>query len=411
MTAGTPERDDVVVAERPDARHAAARTSSRRSRSTQPRQRPDRARRRPAGPAAGERVDRSCRSARSTSRPDDGRGDGPRRPRPDRGHGALRRGRADRGRRAARCVAPRRGGLGRDERRRRRAGGPAGARARAPRRGPAPPDLPGDEVDRLRDERLNDLLQAQADPRRRADETFIGTIYAPASPYHRPSGGHPGDRRGARRRGGPRAAYERDPRPGPRDARGRRRRRRAGRRRRSPSACSATGRGMPSAVEPTGPIDDTRRRARPPGPGRPSAGQRPDRDPHRSPRAAAAHPGLPRRVGDGRDPRRAVQLPAEHAAARGEGLHLRRRGRVSTCAGAPGRSPPGPPSTPRSPSRRSSTRSPSSNGCATRAVDRRRARCGARLPRRRVPAAVRDARRGRRGGGRASRCTACRSTS
>jgi zinc protease len=51
------------------------------------------------------------------------------------------------------------------------------------------PTFPASEVDRLRDERLNDLLQAQADPRRRADETFIGTIYSPTSPYHRPAGG------------------------------------------------------------------------------------------------------------------------------------------------------------------------------------------------------------------------------
>ncbi len=51
------------------------------------------------------------------------------------------------------------------------------------------PTFPATEVDRLRDERLNDLLQAQADPRRRADETFIGTIYAQESPYHRPSAG------------------------------------------------------------------------------------------------------------------------------------------------------------------------------------------------------------------------------
>src|SRR4029079_17183113 len=45
------------------------------------------------------------------------------------------------------------------------------------------------EVERLRDERLNDLLQVKADPRRRVDEAFVGTIYAPESPYHRPSGG------------------------------------------------------------------------------------------------------------------------------------------------------------------------------------------------------------------------------
>ena len=44
------------------------------------------------------------------------------------------------------------------------------------------PTFPADEVERLRDERLNDLLQAQADPRRLADETYIGTIYAASSP-------------------------------------------------------------------------------------------------------------------------------------------------------------------------------------------------------------------------------------
>ena len=51
------------------------------------------------------------------------------------------------------------------------------------------PTFPVAEVDRLRDERLNDLLQAKADPRRRAEETFIGTIFASSSPYHRPAGG------------------------------------------------------------------------------------------------------------------------------------------------------------------------------------------------------------------------------
>ena len=53
------------------------------------------------------------------------------------------------------------------------------------------------EVERLRDERLNDLLQAQADPRRRADETFIGTIYAPVIAVSPASGRHPRDRRAA----------------------------------------------------------------------------------------------------------------------------------------------------------------------------------------------------------------------
>jgi zinc protease len=53
----------------------------------------------------------------------------------------------------------------------------------------ARPTFPEAEVERLRDERLNDLLQARADPRRRADEAFVETVYARQSPYHRPSGG------------------------------------------------------------------------------------------------------------------------------------------------------------------------------------------------------------------------------
>lgn len=51
------------------------------------------------------------------------------------------------------------------------------------------PAFPESEVERLRDERLTDLLQARADPRRRADEAFVSSIYAPTSPYHRPAGG------------------------------------------------------------------------------------------------------------------------------------------------------------------------------------------------------------------------------
>jgi len=51
------------------------------------------------------------------------------------------------------------------------------------------PTFPESEVDRLRDERLNDLLQAEADPRRRADEAYAATIYSGGSPYRRPSGG------------------------------------------------------------------------------------------------------------------------------------------------------------------------------------------------------------------------------
>ncbi len=51
------------------------------------------------------------------------------------------------------------------------------------------PTFPEPEVERLRDERLNDLLQVQADPRRRVEVAFVNTIYTTDSPYHRPSGG------------------------------------------------------------------------------------------------------------------------------------------------------------------------------------------------------------------------------
>ncbi len=51
------------------------------------------------------------------------------------------------------------------------------------------PAFPPHEVERLRDQRLNDLLQAKADPARRAEEAYLALIYDPASPYARPSGG------------------------------------------------------------------------------------------------------------------------------------------------------------------------------------------------------------------------------
>ena len=51
------------------------------------------------------------------------------------------------------------------------------------------PTFPAGDVERLRDERLNDLLQAKADPRRRADDGFVNTIYAAGIAYGRPSGG------------------------------------------------------------------------------------------------------------------------------------------------------------------------------------------------------------------------------
>ncbi len=51
------------------------------------------------------------------------------------------------------------------------------------------PSFPESEVDRLRDERINDLMQARADPRRRAERVFPEQIYDAASPYVRPLGG------------------------------------------------------------------------------------------------------------------------------------------------------------------------------------------------------------------------------
>ena len=90
------------------------------------------------------------------------------------------------------------------------------------------PTFPESEVERLRDERLNDLLQVKADPRRRVDEAFVSTIYAPDSPYHRPSGG---TRETVERLDSAelRARLRPDARPEPGDARRRWRPRRTGR--------------------------------------------------------------------------------------------------------------------------------------------------------------------------------------
>ena len=51
------------------------------------------------------------------------------------------------------------------------------------------PSFPADEVERLRDERLNDLLQAKADPRRRVERVYPETIFAEGAPYRRPLAG------------------------------------------------------------------------------------------------------------------------------------------------------------------------------------------------------------------------------
>lgn len=51
------------------------------------------------------------------------------------------------------------------------------------------PTFPEEDVARLREERLNDLLQVKADPRRRVDHAFTSIIYTSDSPYARPAGG------------------------------------------------------------------------------------------------------------------------------------------------------------------------------------------------------------------------------
>jgi zinc protease len=51
------------------------------------------------------------------------------------------------------------------------------------------PTFPAEEVARLRDERLNDLLQMRAEPRRRVEQAFSQTIYTTDSPYARLAGG------------------------------------------------------------------------------------------------------------------------------------------------------------------------------------------------------------------------------
>ncbi len=147
----------------------------------------------------------------------------------------------------------------------------------------AHPTFPVREVDRLREERLNDLLQARAEPRRRVDEAFIGTIYGPSSPYHRPAGGVAEtverlDAESARGGLGTRL------RPGPDDPDRRRRpggRWRTAARSRWPSGCSAAGPPRRVAApagrsrQPRGrPVTDSIKAPR-------SAGLGPDRDPRR----------------------------------------------------------------------------------------------------------------------------------
>jgi zinc protease len=53
------------------------------------------------------------------------------------------------------------------------------------------PRLDAGEFERLKAERLADILQARADPGRLADEMFLRWVYDASVPYHRPSAGTP----------------------------------------------------------------------------------------------------------------------------------------------------------------------------------------------------------------------------
>ena len=53
------------------------------------------------------------------------------------------------------------------------------------------PRLDPGEFDRLKSERLADILQARAEPGRLADEAFLGQVFDPATPYRRISAGTP----------------------------------------------------------------------------------------------------------------------------------------------------------------------------------------------------------------------------
>ena len=171
-----------------DARHPPA-VRLPDGRAVHARQRPPGRRRGPSRAAAGLGFARvPQRGGRRTAGPC--RRDGPRRPRHDRRDVAVRRDRARRGHASgsARRSTPTPAGTPR-----------ASASTFLPARLEAAlellaevalhPTFPEAEVERLRDERLNDLLQARADPRRRADEAYSATIYEAAAPYHRPAGG------------------------------------------------------------------------------------------------------------------------------------------------------------------------------------------------------------------------------
>ncbi len=112
------------------------------------------------------------------------------------------------------------------------------------------PRLDAGEFDRIKSERLNDILQARADPGRLADESFLREVYADGEPVRAPVGRPPGDRRGAHRRG--RARLPRQPLRAERRRRRHRRRHRARNRAARPSSgTSVTGAGPRRSTGPS----------------------------------------------------------------------------------------------------------------------------------------------------------------
>ena len=223
-----------------------------------------------------------------------------------------------------------------------------------------------------------------------------------------PPGRGPAGNRGAPGPGRPSGRLPARPRPGPIDVpRGRGRcRHRRDRDRRATLRDVAGGRRGDLERPHCRPV----RGRRTPDPADPSAGLGPDRDPDRPRRRRPAGSRLPRPVGHGRDPGRPLQLAAEHEAARGEGLHLRRERRLGA---APW------PGTVRRPGRRQRRGHhagrpghPRRAGADPRGAGHGgRAQGGARLPGRRLPDPLRDARARSWVPWPDWRSTACRTTS
>ena len=247
------------------------------------------------------------------------------------------------------------------------------------------------EFDRLKSERLNDILQARADPGRLADESFLRELFAESDAVRAALGRTPGDGRGAHRRGRPRL-----PRQPLRAERGRRHHRRRHRRptprSRPSSGTSATGAGRHRSTGPSS------RRQR--------GGRRivlVDRPGSVQSELRVGHLGI-----DRYDPRyfpaivmaaharRRLRQPPQPAAARGAGLHLQRAQRLrSASRGRPLHRHRGGPD--RGHGRRH-PRAARTAGAHSRGAARRGRACGgARLPGRRLPAALRDDRRDRVG--------------